>query len=158
MRLVYRSAMTLDDLLAREGIRDLVARYNSYSDTGRFEPLWELFAEDAVMETGDAGTELTVYPGREGIKRIFLGAKERVNEQLDRPQSTYIRHFTATHQIDLVDADNATGRCYFAVIIDNGLDHWGRYVDRYVRIDDSWKFAHRRVTIDGRNPDSWFAK
>ena len=104
------------------------------------------------------GTELTVYPGRDGIKRIFLGAKDRVNEQLDRPQSTYIRHFTATHQIDLVDADNATGRCYFAVIIDNGLDHWGRYVDHYVRIDDSWKFAHRRVTIDGRNADSWFAK
>ena len=42
----------LDDLLARESIRDLVSRYNSYGDTGRFEPLFELFAEHAVMETG----------------------------------------------------------------------------------------------------------
>ncbi|MGD9701027.1 MAG: nuclear transport factor 2 family protein [Acidimicrobiia bacterium] len=149
--------MTLDDLLAREGIRDLVARYNSYSDTGRFEPLWELFAEQAVMETGDAGGELSVYDGREQIKQIFTGARERVQQQLETAGPTYIRHFTATHQIDLVDADHAAGRCYFAVIIDSGLDHWGRYIDRYVRVGGQWTFEHRRVLLDGRVATSWFA-
>ena len=112
--------MTLDELLAREGIRDTVVRYNSYSDTGRFEPLWELFAEDAVMELDGADGETTVYDGREEIKRIFTGAQERVQERIGTAGPTYIRHFTATHQIDLVDADHATGRCYFAVIIDDG--------------------------------------
>jgi hypothetical protein len=150
--------MTLDDLLAREGIRDLVARYNSYSDTGRFDPLWELFADDAVMETGNAGEELTTYEGIDGIKQIFTGAQDRVQEQLATSGPTYVRHFTSTHQIDLVDPDHATGRCYFAVIIDDGLDHWGRYVDRYVRIDDRWRFEHRRVTVDGRVAGSWFAR
>ena len=149
--------MTVDQLLAREGIRDLVARYNSYGDTGRFEPLFELFAEDAVMETGDAGSELTVYDGRENVKKIFLGARERVDARSADAGPTYVRHFTATHQIDLVDDEHATGRCYFAVIIDNGLDHWGRYVDEYVRIDGDWKFKHRKVPIDGRVPHSWFA-
>jgi 3-phenylpropionate/cinnamic acid dioxygenase small subunit len=149
--------MTLDDLLAREGIRDLVARYNSYGDTGRFDPLFELFADDAVMETGDAHGEMTVYDGRENVKRIFLGAQDRVQQQSATAGPTYIRHFTATHQIDLVDADHASGRCYFAVIIDGGLDHWGRYVDRYVRIGGDWKFQHRKVTIDGRTAQSWFA-
>ena len=43
------------------------------------------------------------------------------------------------------------------MIIDNGLDHWGRYVDEYVRIDGDWNFKHRKVTIDGRVPQSWFA-
>lgn len=149
--------MTLDDLLAREGIRDTVARYNSYSDAGRFDPLWELFADDAVMELdGDDGAT-TVYDGRENIKRIFTGAQQRVQVQLETAGPTSIRHFTATHQIDLVDADHASGRCYFAVIIDSGLDHWGRYVDRYVRVGDDWKFAHRRVSIDGKAATSWFA-
>jgi hypothetical protein len=149
--------MDLEDLLAREGIRDLVARYNSYGDSGRFDPLFELFAQDAVMETGDAGGELTVYDGRENVKRIFTGAQARVQQQAATAGPTYIRHFTATHQIDLVDADHATGRCYFAVIMDGGLDHWGRYIDRYVRIDGGWRFEHRRVYVDGRRPTSWFA-
>ena len=149
--------MDLSDLLAREGIRDLVSRYNSYSDAGRFDPLFDLFAEHAVMETGNAGEELTVYDGRDNVKRIFTGAQERVQEQAAKTGPTYIRHFTATHQIDLIDADHASGRCYFAVIMDGGLDHWGRYIDRYVRIDGAWRFEHRRVFVDGHSGDSWFA-
>jgi len=149
--------MNLDDVLAREGIRDLVSRYNSYGDTGRFEPLFELFAEHAVMETGNAGEELTVYDGRENVKRIFTGAQGRMQDQAAAAGPSYIRHFTATHQIDLIDADHATGRCYFAVLMPTGLDHWGRYIDRYVRIDGDWKFEHRRVYVDGRGEGSWFA-
>jgi hypothetical protein len=151
------SMITVEQMLAREAIRDLVARYNSYSDTGRFEPLWELFAEHAVMETGSAGGDLTMYEGLPQIKKIFTGAQGRVQQQLERSGPTYIRHFTATHQIDLVDDEHATGRCYFAVIIDEGLDHWGRYVDRYALIDGEWRFEHRRVTVDGSVPTSWFA-
>lgn len=149
--------MTLDELLARESIRDTVVRYNSYSDTGRFDTLWGLFAPHAVMELDDADGQTTVYDGREEIKRIFTGAQARVQERLERAGPTYVRHFTATHQIDLVDTDHATGRCYFAVIIDDGLDHWGRYIDRYVRIGDDWKFEHRRVQVDGLVAGSWFA-
>jgi hypothetical protein len=147
----------LEGLLAREGIRDLVARYNSYGDTGRFEPLFALFAEDAVMEIGDASGEPTVYEGRENVERIFAGAQDRIRAQASTSGPTYIRHFTATHQIDLVDADHASGRSYFAVIMDAGIDHWGRYIDRYVRIDGEWRFEHRRVYIDGRTNASWFS-
>lgn len=155
--------MTLDDLLAREGIRDLVARYNSYGDSGRFESLWELFAEDAVMEIGPAHGERTTYDGLEEITTIFTGAQTRVQGQGQGQgaATSYIRHFTATHQIDLVDADHATGRCYFAVIVGSpegpgGLDHWGRYVDEYVRVGGVWRFARRRVHVDGRIATSWF--
>ncbi|MET0711804.1 MAG: nuclear transport factor 2 family protein [Jiangellaceae bacterium] len=149
--------MTLDDLLAREGIRDLVSRYNSYGDTGKFEQLFELFADDAVMEVGPARGDRKTYDGLEQVKLIFTGAQGRVQAQDQRAATTYIRHFTATHQIDLVDADHATGRCYFAVIIDKGLDHWGRYMDRYVRVEGAWRFHHRRVIVDGRTESSWFA-
>lgn len=149
--------MDIDDLLAREGIRDLVARYNSYGDSGRFEPLFALFADDAGMEIGNAGEVPTVYDGLESVKQIFTGARGRVQEQLATGDRTYLRHFTATHQIDLLDADSAIGRCYFAVIMQHGLDHWGRYIDRYVRIEGTWKFQHRRVHVDGRSDQSWFA-
>jgi 3-phenylpropionate/cinnamic acid dioxygenase small subunit len=154
--------MTLDDLLAREGIRDLVARYNSCGDAGKFDRLWDLFADDAVMEVGPARGERTTHTGLEEIKRIFTGAQDRVQAQVESATPTYIRHFTATHQIDLVDADHATGRCYFAVIIGSGsgrggLDHWGRYIDEYVRLDGTWRFQRRRVDVDGSIESSWFA-
>jgi hypothetical protein len=45
---------------------------------------------------------------------------------------------------------------YFFVITDIGLDHWGRYVDRYVVEDNRWKFAARQVTVDGWSPNALF--
>ncbi len=150
--------MTLDDLIARESIRDLVSRYNANGDTGRFERVFELFAEHAVMELGPPGEPPEVYNGREALKQIFLGAQGRIGENTKAGGPKYLRHFTATHQIDLIDADHATGRCYFQVLMSRGLDHWGRYVDRYVRIDGRWFFEHRRVYVDGQTEDSWFTK
>jgi 3-phenylpropionate/cinnamic acid dioxygenase small subunit len=148
--------VTLDDLLARESIRDLVARYNSYGDSGRFDSLRDLFAEHAVMVINTSSGEPSTYQGRDSVMAIFTGARERVKERAQAAGPTYVRHFTATHQIDLVDDDHATGRCYFAVIMNSGLDHWGRYVDRYVRIDGDWKFEDRQVFVEGTSGASWF--
>jgi hypothetical protein len=51
--------------------------------------------------------------------------------------------------------ERARGRCYYAVLTDRGLDHWGRYVDEYRREGERWLFAKRRATVDGRAPGSW---
>jgi SnoaL-like domain len=147
----------LEQLLAREAIRDLVARYNSNGDAGRFEPLEELFAEHAVMElVQDGVTDL--YEGRAAVMTIFNRAKAKTGARTAAAAPAYVRHTTSTHQIDLIDADHATGRCYFSVIVSHGLDHWGRYIDRYVRDTDSrWRFEHRKVQMDGVSGESWFA-
>jgi len=147
--------MTLDEMLAREAIRDLVARYNANGDSGRFAQLWELFTADAVMETAEMGGEPVRYEGLEEIKTIFTGARDRIASRPDTVPG-YIRHFTATHQIDLVDAHHATGRLYFAVLMPHGLDHWGRYIDRYVCTGGRWQFGYRRASVDGRSAQSWF--
>ena len=152
--------MTVDALLAREAIRDLVTRYNSNGDTGRFETLRELFAEHAVMELARTDGTLDIYNGREKLMEIFTAAKDRTSSHAAATTSarpTYLRHMTATHQIDLVDDDHANGRCYFAVYMANGLDHWGRYIDRYVRIDGVWFFEFRRVHVDDSAAGSWFS-
>jgi hypothetical protein len=137
------------ELEARESIRDLVARYNANGDSGRIPQMLELFAPDGVMTVMD-GQE---YHGRDEIATIFTGAAEGA-QWGDHP--VYLRHMTATLQIDLVDRTRAKSRCYYAVVTDIGLDHWGRYMDEYRPLDGIWKFAHRRVTMDGRNPRSLF--
>jgi hypothetical protein len=137
------------ELTAREQIRDLVVRYNANGDTGRFAQVIELFAPDAVMDTDD-GRLLT---GHDEILTVFTGARDQADYG-DRP--VYLRHMTATHQIDVVDETHARGRCYYQVLTDIGLDHWGRYIDNYKPVEGRWRFARRRVTLDGRNPASLF--
>ncbi len=145
--------MELWEVAARESIRDLVARYNANGDSGRFVEVLELFAPDAVMTIDDV-----VKRGLDEILTIFTGARDGLNLASTPGGTTpnYVRHMTATHQIDLIDHYTANGRCYFQVLTSVGLDHWGRYVDEYRCIDGRWRFATRRVMVDGRSPLSLF--
>jgi hypothetical protein len=146
------------ETLAREAIRDLVARYNGYGDAGRWDQLWELFAPEAVMVIRRRGApeDERRHEGIESIKGIFTGAAEVVTGDRAARPPAFVRHHTATHVIDVVDADHATGRLYFQVLTDAGLDHWGRYADGYLRTDEGWRFAERAVTTDGWSPTSAF--
>ena len=141
--------MEMWEVIARESIRDLVARYNANGDTGRFAQVRELFSPDATMDIGDG----RVYRGLDEVMTIFTSTKEGTGAAAGL---THVRHTTSTHQIDLVDETSASGRLYFAVLTDIGLDHWGRYVDRYVVEDGRWKFASRVVSVDGWSPQSLF--
>ena len=147
--------MTHDELVAREAIRDLVARYNSTADSARFDETMALFAEDAVMDLDGV-----VHEGRDAIRRMFEGAagtlaEHAAGQPADQPR--YLRHFTGTLQIDLVDATTAKGRCYYHVILPHGLDHWGRYIDDYGLIDGRWLFTRRREKLDGFVEGGWAA-
>ena len=135
------------EIEAREAIRDLVARYNINGDAGRFDEMLALFAEDACLEV--PGETLR---SQDAI-RTFV---ERIASGKGRKPIQLLRHFTATHQIDLESPTAARGRCYFQVLTDAGLDHWGRYVDTYVKHDGGrWLFSTRRVSVDGAVPGSW---
>ena len=133
--------MDVEELLAREEIRDLVARYNANGDAGRYEQVLELFAPDAVMDVSG-----TVYRGRDEIRTIFTGAAA---DFAAADGFRYVRHATSTHQIDMTGPASAEGWLYFFVIMAHGLDHWGRYRDRYIAVDGHWRFEHRRVVVDG---------
>jgi len=132
---------------AREEIRELVARYNQWGDSGRLSELTGLFCDAATLEFGSAR-----YDGRAAIGEMFAAAAAETREG---DATRYIRHFVATHSIEVEEEDRATGRCYFLVLTDRGLDHWGRYADAYRREGGRWLFAGRRVTVDGQVPGGW---
>jgi hypothetical protein len=141
------------ELVARESIRDLVARYNANGDSGRFEQMLALFADDAVMELVAADGGVRRFEGVEDIATIFIRTKSGWDNAATGSHAPHhIRHFVATHQIDLVDNTHATGRSYYAVIMGHGLDHWGRYLDEYVERNGRWRIARRRAVSDGRTP------
>ena len=137
------------ELAARESIRDLVARYNANGDSGRFDAMLELFAEDAVLEVPERTLQ-----GRAAIRGFF---EDVAAGEGGLPRVRVLRHFTATLQIDLESEGEARGRCYYQVLTEAGLDHWGRYVDRYRGEGGRWLFAHRVVSVDGAIPGGWAA-
>jgi ketosteroid isomerase-like protein len=149
------------EISARESIRDLTTRYNSNGDAGRFANVRQLFLDDAVMDL-----EGEVKTGLDEIMTIFTGTQSKLHDipaagipgaPIEKAALPYVRHFTATHQIDLVDENNATGRLYFFVVTPIGPDHWGRYTDTYrTNAEGQWKFARRHVKVDGRSANSLF--
>lgn len=143
--------MQVSELIARESIRDLIARYNANGDSGRIDRVLELFADDAEMATSmTRGGELVVRRGHAEISTIFTGrASEWGEEAAQRGAPAYVRHNTSTIQIELIDDAHARSYCYFYVLMAHGLDHWGRYFDEFTKVDGVWKFSRRVVRADG---------
>ena len=42
----------------------------------------------------------------------------------------------------------------FQLVGSAGLDHWGTYRDEVVSTDDGWRFARRKVKVEGHVPGS----
>jgi len=138
------------ELAAREAIRETVAAYAHWADSGRFDEFAELFLPDGVLEVhGQPPVE-----GRAAI-RAYLGG---VGTDLARDTTVpLIRHHVSNLRIDVASPTEASGACYFLAVTEHGVDHWGRYRDRYAPDGDRWLFAHRFVRTDGTTPGGWAA-
>jgi hypothetical protein len=132
------------ELAAREHVRDLIAHYNLAGDRGWIDDMVALFADDATLTIDGAD-----HVGHDAIRAVFTGATG--------PHPELIRHHVATLQIDVPAPEQASARCYFQVLTVNGLDHWGRYSDRFALVDGQWRFTHRSVRVDGATPGGWAA-
>jgi hypothetical protein len=140
--------MEMWELTAREAIRDTVARYNHSGDAGRFDAMIQCFAPDGVLTIVGGGE----HRGHDELRAFFSGVSGTA-----RPGFTHLRHCVTNLLIDVESPTGADARSYFEVITDIGLDHWGRYRDRFVPSGERWLLAHRSVKTDGYAPGSSFA-
>ncbi len=138
------------ELVAREEIRDLVARYAHHADAGRLDELVALFAEDGLLQIDDREP----LRGRDAILAFLASTRSGASES---PAARSIRHHVSSLRIDVSARDAATGSSYFLVVTQRGPDHWGRYRDRYAVSEGRWVFAARQVRVEGTAPGSWAA-
>jgi hypothetical protein len=145
--------MERTELIAREGIRDLLGRYTWAGDGGRVDDVAECFTDDGVLDLGDHGG---VLEGRAAIAAELSAVVARAADAGAAPSP--VNHHVSSVLITLADPTRATVRSYFAVHTDAGLDHWGRYRDEVVMdpIDGHWRFARRTVRVTGAVPGSRF--
>lgn len=137
---------------AEESIRRVVNAYVLRVDAGRIDDVIALFTPDGVLEiVGQARHE-----GHAAIRAMF----ERGVEHLASSEATpRIRHHITSHLIEVDGPTDARSTCYWlAVVGAHGVDHWGRYADQLVVHDGEWRFAHRRIYLDGAVAGGWGAR
>jgi len=151
------TAMTLDELLARESIRQTMANYTMAGDRLRVDDFVAVFTEDAVLESdGVPESDAFHYEGRQAMRAWFTRWSNPAQSAPQTHQATFVRHHLSTAQIELTGDDTARARTYWVAYTDIGPDHAGYYLDSFRRVDGCWLIAHRKVRLDWRSPQSLF--
>jgi hypothetical protein len=139
------------ELVAREQIRDTLARYNWSGDAGRLVGLAEAFCADGVLEIRD----FEPLRGRSAIVAFLGGITGKLATGVD--VKPIVRHNIANVLFTGLTPDQAHVSSYFTVVTHVGLDHIGRYRDILVPDGDTWLIKHRKVSTDWAAPKSAMA-
>lgn len=157
--------MELWELIARERIRDSLARYTWAGDALRLDELALAFREDGVLELRGRAP----LRGRQAIIAFLGGLSTDAPTALNptapaAPAPTaqpaprrIVRHNLANVRFVELTPQQAQVASYFTVVTEIGLDHYGRYRDTFVPVGDDWLIGHRYVSTDWRCPDSTMA-
>jgi hypothetical protein len=161
--------MELWEVVARESIRDLIARWNYSGDARRMDEMVTVLAPDAEFQAVDGD----VLRGRAAVLEFLTGVgqgkdgdgppsdpRPAPNDGRYLPPGTRpsIRHFTSNPRITFESQTRAQVRTYYAVLSSYGLDHWGRYIDEAGVVDGEWLITKRVITTDGVDPEGWAAR
>lgn len=149
--------VTLEELLAREAIRDTMAKYNTSGDRLKVDDYVACFTEDGIMESDGVPEERAFrYEGKAEIlawQRRWLDRDPAAGKV---HQARFIRHHLATSKIDFTGHDTARVRTYWVAWTDIGPDHAGYYLDDFRKVGDEWLIAHRRARLDWESEDSLY--
>lgn len=135
--------MTVEELLAREAIKEVRIAYSHYFDGQDIDALVGLFTDDAICEFGEAfGGD---WIGKDTIRANyskFLGGG-------DTPEYSVL-HSVTNPLIKLIDADTAHGRWYLhdlrtTVGVEDPIILYGIYDDVYRRVGDRWLISKTRI-------------
>lgn len=129
---------------ARDEIRQLAYRYADAVDRRDIDLMVSLFAPDARFGAYGAGPEACRRLSEESLARVGVAVLMVTN-----------------HLIDFEDAGNAYGAVWCHAHVDDHAERFIeqliKYEDRYVLLDDGWRFARRRHLLwygaaTGRSP------
>ncbi len=150
--------MELWEVIARERIRDTIARYNWSGDSLRLEDLSSTFCEDGELAIrGQAPVR-----GRAAIVELLGGGTtdDETRRAAARQMATtsgkrrIVHHIVTNIRFVSVEPHEAHVEAYFTVFTEIGLDHYGRYRDTLVPAGDEWLIQHRSVSSDWHSSDS----
>jgi hypothetical protein len=136
------------ELAIRESVRQTLADYTAGTDRNRIDDLAACFAPNGALTF--TGGEPMVGP-----TAIVAGLKAQVSRFAQNPVPlTLVRHHVSSMRFGSVSRDRVEVGSYFLALTDIGVDHWGRYRDVLVPVDDRWLFTSREAIAEGFSADS----
>jgi hypothetical protein len=142
--------MTVEDCIAIEQIRATVVRYAWSVDAADYVAMARCFTPEGKLHV----TSKMTLNGRRDIAET-LGTRALARGHGGGGKK-FQRHNVANIDVEL-DGEQARVRSYFTVFTEIGLDHLGRYEDRFVKIDDEWLIDDRVARLDAVSERSRFA-
>lgn len=138
--------LSLAEVVAHLEITRLIHVYAERVDLGDFEGVAELFRHAGMSAAGSDHVDR----GYEEVLRRYHDWTRRLEDN----GTPHTKHVTTNVVLD-VDAEKGTavGRAYFTVFQQTDLLPLqpiisGRYQDRFVRADGTWRFEHRHILSD----------
>jgi 3-phenylpropionate/cinnamic acid dioxygenase small subunit len=129
---------------SHHAITSLMYRYAECVDAADFGGIGELFADGEITNAGVPGAIV----GADAVASLY-----RSTNRVHGDGTLMTRHLTTNVLVDIdEEADRATARSTFVVFQAAGAVPLqpivtGRYQDTFGRVDGTWRFARREMTI-----------
>jgi hypothetical protein len=146
--------VTMETLLDRIQIEDLLTRYYYELSQGNAHEMSEYFTEDALLDVDG-----TVAQGRAEIEALYGAGPPR---DADRP--SYPRgHMLLTNPVIAISGDRAEAHVIWTGVMNDGvgeaprLYEQGREDTELLKVDGRWLIARRYISSDSGLPDRFDA-
>jgi hypothetical protein len=134
-------SITVQELLDREMIRDVLADYSVTKDlVTDLGPSVGAFHPDGALERTDG----VVLRGRSAIHDFFLELQKRRAGGAE----VFARHWLYPCRFSFPSPDEAKTVTYLISFTETGLDQLCTYFDEFVKEDGRWYINYRRITME----------
>jgi hypothetical protein len=139
--------VTMETLLDRIQIEDLLVRYYYDLAMGRAHEMSEYFTADAMLDVDG-----TIANGREEIEKLYRGGPPR---EANRPRN----HMLLTNPVIDIKGDRAQAHVLWTGVTNKGIGQTpslyeqGREDTELVKVNGKWLISKRYISSDSGLPD-----
>ena len=148
--------VTMENLLDRIQIEDLLVRYYYELSQGNAHEMAEYFTEDALLDVDG-----TIAVGHDEIAALYT--RPEGSEEAEARASRGVGHMLLTNAVIDIDGNNAVAHVLWTGVLNPGvgqapnLYEQGREDTALVRIDGKWLISKRYISSDSGIPDKYDA-
>ena len=145
----FAQQVTMETLLDRIQIQDLLTRYYYDLSQGKSHELSEYFTEDAMLDVDG-----TIAKGRAEITKLY-GGGTRKPDAAPRPQN----HMLLTNPVIEIRGNRAIARVVWTGVSNSGVGkpptvtEQGREDSELVKVNGKWLIKRRYISSDSGLPD-----
>lgn len=151
---VLAQQVTMETLLDRIQIEDLLVKYYYDLSSGKGHELSEYFTEDALLDVDG-----TIAHGHAEIDALYGGGGDSQDEPAEREVPTRRGHMLLTNPVIEINGDTAIAHVIWTGVMNQGvgkapsLFEQGREDSELVKINGKWLIKQRYISSDSGIPD-----